>query len=178
MRWLIACVLTVVSSLANGADRPLYAELQYAAAGVNHSDLEFYPQFGSASAGVFLRKGIGVEVFADIGLGSDKKSGFDLKVDHAVGIAVRLESPPVRRVRGFIVLGAVNYSITQKAAATDTQNGSSLDGSFTGMRVSVGIAERLKWWENVLLSAEYRHYNAGESLRVDALLLGLRVNTL
>lgn len=176
MRWLIACVLTVVSSFAN-ADGPLYADLQIAAAGVSHSDLDFYPQYASVSAGLFLRPGIGLEIFADSGLASDRKSGFNLEVENAYGVAIRFQSPPVRRVHGYIVIGAVNYSIKQTATATSSLGGSSIEGDFTGMRVSVGMVERLERWENVMLSLEYRHYNADEPMRVDALLLGLRVNT-
>jgi len=176
VRWLIACVLTVCSSFAN-AEGALYADLQFSVAKVNHSELEFYPQFASVSAGVFLYPGIGIEVFADGGLGSDRRSGLDLEIENAYGIAIRLQSPPVRRVQGFIVLGAVDYTINQSASATSSSVGSSIDGNFTGLRVSVGLLERLERWENVLLSLEYRHYNADEPLQVDALLLGVRVNT-
>jgi hypothetical protein len=176
VRWLIACVLVVFSSFAN-ADGPLYADLQFAAAGVNHSNLDFYPQFASVSAGVFLRPGIGLEIFADSGLVSNRKSGFDLEVESAYGVAVRLQSPPIRRVHGFIVIGAVNYSIKQTATATSILGGSSLEDDFRGMRLSVGLIERLERWDNVLLSLEYRHYNADDPMSVDALLFGLRVNT-
>lgn len=176
MRWLIACVLTMFSSFAN-AEGPLYADLQLAAAGVSHSNLDFYPQFASVSAGVFLRPGIGVEIFADGGLASDRKEGFNLEIENAYGIAIRLQSPPIRRVHGYIVLGAVNYSIKQTASSTASLGGSSIEGDFTGMRVSVGMVERLERWENVMLSLEYRHYNADDPMRVDALLIGLRVNT-
>jgi hypothetical protein len=176
VRWLIACVLTIVSSSAN-ADGALYADLHIAAAGVKHSNLDFYPQYASVSAGLFVRPGIGLEVFADSGLASDRKRGFNLRVENAYGVAIRLQSPAVRRVHGYIVIGAVNYSVKQTASATNSLGGSSIAGDFTGMRVSVGMVERLKRWENVMLSLEYRHYNADDPMRVDALLLGLRVNT-
>ena len=176
MRWLIACVLTIFSTFAN-ADGPVYADLQFAAAGVNHSSLDFYPQYASVTAGLFLRPGIGLEVFADTGLASDRKGGFDLEVENAFGIAIRLQSPPVRQVQGFIVIGAVNYSISQKSIAANAPAGSSIEGDFKGVRLSVGLIERLERWDNVLLSLEYRHYNAEEPMRVDALLFGVRINT-
>lgn len=176
MRWLIACVLTIISSIAN-ADGPVYAEVHVAAAGVKNSDLDFYPQFASVSAGLFVSPGIGLEIFADTGLASDRKGGFDLEIENAVGVALRLESPSIRRVHGFIVIGAVNYSVKQTSAITDIRTGSSIEGDFKGMRLSIGIVERLERWDNVLLSLEYRHYNADEPIRVDALLLGLRINT-
>jgi hypothetical protein len=176
VRWLIACVLTFCSSIAT-ANGPVYAEAQFAAAGVNHSGLDFYPQFASVSAGVFLRPGIGLEVFADGGLSADRKGGQQLEVENAFGVAIRLQSPPIRRVQGFVVSGAVNYSINPTAAAMGASGSSSIEGDFKGARISVGLMERLERWENVLLTLEYRHYNASDPLRVDALLLGLRFNT-
>ncbi len=176
MRWLLACVLAVSSSISN-AEGPIYAEVHIAAAGVNHSNLDFNPYFASVSAGTFVRQGIGVEVFADSGFRSHKKNGFDLEVTEAYGIGIRLQSPPVNRIQGYVVLGAVNYTIKQQANATESLGGSSINGDFTGMRISVGIMERMERWKNVLISLEYRHYNADQPLRVDALLLGLRINT-
>lgn len=176
MRWLLACVLAVSTSIAQ-ADGPLYADVQFAAAGVNHSNLDFYPGFASFSAGLFVRKGIGFEVFADSGIRSDRKNGFDFEVTEAYGFGLRLQSPPVRRIQGYMVLGAVNFSVKQEANATASLGGSLIQGDFTGVRVSLGLMERLERWNNVLVSLEYRHYNADEPIHVDAILLGLRVNT-
>lgn len=176
MRWLLACVLAVSTSTVQ-ADGPLYAEVQLAAAGVNHSNLDFYPTFGSISAGLFVREGIGIEVFADSGITSDKKNGFDLEVTEAYGIGLRLQSAPVNRIQGYMVLGAVNFTVNQEANATASLGGSLINGDFTGVRVSLGIMERLERWKNVLVSLEYRHYNADQPIHVDAVLLGLRVNT-
>lgn len=174
MRWLIACVLAAFSSFAN-AEGPLYADLHFAVAGVDHTNLDFYPKFASATAGFFIRPGIGLEVFADRGLASDRKRGFDLEIESAYGVAVRLESPPIRRVSGYIVIGGVNYSVKQVAAATGMLGSSSISDDFSGVRFSIGFIERLERWENVLLSVEYRHYNADQPLQVDSLLLGLRL---
>ncbi len=176
MRWLLACVLALGTSVAQ-ADGPLYAEFQIGAAGVRNGDLDFVPKLASVSAGFYLRKGIGLEIFADRGISTDRKDGFDLDLEGAHGIALRLESPAVRRTRGFLILGAVEYSINQQSVTTTGQGDSSIDGDFTGLRVSLGITERLERWDNVLVSVEYRHYNADEPLRVDALYLGLRINT-
>jgi len=176
VRWLIACAFFVFSPFA-AAQGPVYAELQIGAAGVQHSNLDFYPRLASISAGAYVKQGIAIELFADGALSADRKNGFDLEVVDAFGIALRLESPPVRRVQGFFTLGAVTYSIKQSASPTPVSSGSLIDGDFNGVRVSLGLVERLKRWDNVLVSIEYRHYNADDPLRVDALLLGLRVNT-
>jgi len=159
------------------ADGRFYGEVQLAAGGVQHSDVDFYPVFGSVSAGLYLVPNIGVEVFADTGLSSDNSDGFDMDIEQAQGIAVRLQSPATQGLQGYIVLGYVNYTLDQDARATATQAASSVNEDFAGARISVGLMQRLKSLPSLLVSAEYRHYNADEPLRVDALVLGIRVNT-
>lgn len=176
MRWLIACVLAVSSSFAC-ADGPVYAELQFGAGGVSHSDLNFYPTFGSVNVGVYVLPNIGLELFADTGIQSDEAGGFDMELEQAYGIAARFQSPPIRGVQGYIVLGAVNYTLDQSANSAGSLSASSINEDFTGARVSVGVMQRLKRAPNLQVSFEYRHYNADEPLRLDALVLGLRVNT-
>ena len=176
MRWLIACVLAVTSSFAL-AEGPLYGEVHLAAGGVQHPNLDFYPIFGSVTVGAFVMPGIGLEVFADTNLKSDERSGFDLEVEHAYGIAARFQSPPVNGVQGYITLGWVNFAVEQRSSGTPSLAASSVSEDFTGGRVSIGLMQRLKRFRNLLVSMEYRHYNADDPLRVDALLLGLRVNT-
>ncbi|MFK7852983.1 MAG: outer membrane beta-barrel protein [Granulosicoccus sp.] len=176
MRWLIACVLVLVCPLVH-ADGRFYGEIQLAAGGVQHSEVDFFPVFGSISVGAFLLPNIGVEVFADTGLSSDKSDGFDLDIEQAQGIALRLQSPPNNDIQGYVVLGYVNYTLDQDSLPTATLAGSSVNEDFRGARISVGLMQRLQRFPNLLVSAEYRHYNADEPLRVDALLLGLRVNT-
>lgn len=176
MRWLIGCLLAVSTSLAS-ANGSLYGEVQLAAGGVQHSELDFYPLFGSVSAGMFLAPGIGLEVFADTGLAADTVGGFDLEIEQAYGLAARFQSPPARGIQGYIVLGVVNYTLNQASKATASLAATDVNEDFTGARISVGLMQRLKSAPNLLVSVEYRHYNADEPLKVDALLLGLRVNT-
>lgn len=175
MRWLIACVLAVSSGFAT-ADGPVYGELQLAAGGVQNSDLDFYPIFGSVSAGVFLFPGIGLEIFADTSLRSDNDGPFNMDIEQAYGVAARFQSPPTYGIQGYIVLGAVSYTLDQDSKASAAFDSSSVNREFSGVRVSVGLMQRLKSVPNLLVSFEYRHYNADEPLRVDALVLGLRVN--
>lgn len=176
MRWLIACVLVLVSPFAM-ADGRFYGEVQLAAGGVQHSDVDFYPIFGSVSAGMYLVPNIGIELFVDAGLASDKSGEFDLDIEQAYGIAARLQSPANGGLQGFVVLGYVNYTLDQDSQPTTTLLGSSVTEDFTGARISVGLMQRLVRFPNLLVSAEYRHYNADQTLRVDALVFGLRVNT-
>lgn len=176
MRWLIACFLLVSSSFTQ-AEGAVYGEVQVAAAGVEHSNLDFYPVFGSVSAGVFVVPGIGIELFADSNISSDRTDGFDLEVEDAYGIAARFQSPPVNNVQGYIVVGMVQYNVNQQAVGQTGAGDSRVSEEFSGARVSLGLMQRLKRLPGLLVSVEYRHYNAGEPLRVDALMLGLRVNT-
>ena len=96
MRWLIACVLLSISPFASAEGR-FYGEVQVAAGGVQHSDIDFFPVFGSISAGMFLVNNIGIELFADTGLASDKSDGFDMEIEQATGIAARFQSPAEQR---------------------------------------------------------------------------------
>ncbi|ASJ75518.1 outer membrane beta-barrel protein [Granulosicoccus antarcticus] len=175
MRWLIACVLAVSSSFAS-ADGPVYAELQLGAGRIDNGDLGFYPTFAGFNVGVYLVPNIGLELFADSGLSSDEAGDFDMEMEQAYGIALRFQSPPQRGTQGYIVLGAVNYTLDQTSEASGALPGTSINDDFTGARVSVGIMQRLERIPNMQVSFEYRHYNSGESLRLDALVLGLRVN--
>lgn len=175
MRWLIACVLAVSSSFA-AADGPVYGELQLGAAGISNGDLDFYPTFGSINAGVFILPNIGIELFADSGLQADSSDGFDLEIESAYGIAARFQSPPVRGTQGYIVLGAVNYTLEQDSNPVGDLAATRVSEDFTGARVSIGLMQRLQRAPNLLVSFEYRHYNADDPLHADALVLGLRVN--
>lgn len=175
MRWLIACVLLVASSQAL-AEGPVYAEVQIGAGGVRHSDLDFYPFFASATVGAYVLPNIGLEVFADTDIAAGEDEDFELAIEQAYGIAARFQSPPINGLQGFIVLGAVNYTLDQSFNSGSSTSTLSVNEDFTGVRVSVGLMQRLTRFPNLIVTAEYRHYNADEPLRLDALLLGLRVN--
>lgn len=175
MRWLIACLLVVTSSYTL-ADGPLYGELQLGAGGVSHSELEFYPVFGTLTLGAFVLPGIGIEVFADNGVADGKDDTFDLGIEEAYGMAARFQSPPVNGLQGFIVLGMVNYTLDQQAESIGDGPAPAINEEFRGVRVSIGLMQRLKRVPWLQFTTEYRHYNADEPLRVDALVFGLRVN--
>lgn len=175
MRWLIACVLVVTSSCAL-ADGPVYAELQLGAGGVSHSDLDFYPIFGTATLGAFVLPGIGLEVFGDTGIDSDEDGNFDMELEQAYGIAARFQSPSKSGLQGFIVLGVVNYTLDQQSGFTGAVIPAPVNEEFRGMRISVGVMQRLRRFPYLQFTAEYRHYNADERLRLDALVFGWRVN--
>ncbi len=175
MRWLIACLL-VVSSSCTLADGPVYGELQLGAAGVSHSELDFYPVFGTLTLGAFVLPGIGIEVFADSSVAEGSDDNFDLDIEEAYGIAARFQSPPMRGLQGFIVLGLVNFTLDQEADSVGTVSLRPVNEEFRGARVSIGAMQRLERFPNLQFTAEYRHYNADEPLRVDAIVFGLRVN--
>lgn len=172
MRWLIACVLLMTSASAL-ADGPVYAEVQVGAAGVRHTDLDFYPSFGTLSLGAYVIPNIGIEIFGDTGISSGEDGNFDMEIEQAYGAALRFQSPPRNGLSGFITVGAVNYTLDQRL---DVEGAAAINEEFTGARFSVGITQRLTLIPGLLLTAEYRHYNADGPLRVDALMIGWRIN--
>ena len=176
MRWLIACVLLVTSS-CSFAEGTLYGELQFGAGGVSNSDLDFIPLFGTITLGAFVAPNIGIEVHADAGLADGSDGDFSLDIEEAFGIAARFQSPPLNGLQGFLVLGVVQYTLEQRSDLAGTVSAASIRDDFLGARVSVGLMQRLKSVPNLLFTAEYRHYNANEPLRLDAIVFGLRVNT-
>ena len=164
-------------SFQTWAEGKLYGEFQFNASVVSNEDLDFFPTFGTLSLGAYVFPNIGVEVFADTGFTAGTDDGFELDVERAFGVALRFQSPPVRGVQGYIALGAVNYTLNQDLENAALRVGPAANEDFNGFRVSVGLMERLSFLPSVLATIEYRHYNADEPLRVDAIALGIRVNT-
>ncbi len=172
MRWLLALILCF-SSLSQAAESQFYGELQLGVHGVQHSDLEFYPQFASGSVGVYLKPQIGLEIFYDRSLGSDSADDFDLEVNEASGVAIRLESPPLQGLRAYALLGYVTYVVHQYDR---TAGGRRLDKEdFAGARVSLGLSQTLQSNERIQFVVEYRNYDIDQPVNVDGLGLGLRV---
>lgn len=172
----MGCILALTSSFAV-ADGSVYGEIQFAGGALQHSDLNFYPTFGSVNVGLYVVPNIGVELFADRGIGSDSSGDLDMDIEGAFGIAARFQSPANSGgVQGYVVLGYVDYKLDQISRGSTIGSSGSVDENFTGVRVSVGFMQRLRNFRNLQVTAEYRHYNADDPLRVDALVLGLRVN--
>lgn len=175
-----AIVLTAFASavpshaLAAGPDLPgtVYGELHLGLGGVRHSELDFYPGFASASAGVFVYPDIGLEAFVDGSLGTDDKAGFDSEVSQAAGVALRLQSPAVRGLRAYMLLGYVNFTIEQQEDDQRAQR--TVVQSFGGARVSVGLSQALQRHDNIRVNVEYRNYYVDEPITVDGFSLGLR----
>lgn len=175
MRWIIALTLSVITGLFPAA-HAAYGEVQLGASGVQNSELDFYPIFGSVSIGAFLTKGIGIEAFYDSNIASDRDGGFDLEIEEAYGLAARFQSQPRRGTSGFVVLGVVNYTVDQSSVGTASLGATEINETFTGARVSLGLVRQFDSQPHIKMTVEYRHYNADEPIRMDALLLGLRVN--
>jgi hypothetical protein len=176
LRWLITVGLLLASFTASAEGR-VYGELQLGAGGVSHSELDFFPSFGTVSLGAYVAPNIGLEVFADTSIAPGEDDDFQLDIEQAVGVGLRLQSPPVDNVQGFIVLGAVNFTLDQTLTNAAASQVNDVNEEFTGLRVSVGLMQRLQRVPNTLVTAEYRHYNADGPLRLDAIVLGLRINT-
>lgn len=164
-----------LSAAGPGMPGTLYGELHLGLGGVRHSELDFYPGFASASAGVFVYPDIGLEAFIDGSLGSDDKAGFDSEVSQASGVALRLQSPPVHGLRAYMLLGYVNFTIEQQE--NDRRSQRTVVQSFEGARVSLGLSQALERHDNIMVNVEYRNYYVDEAITVDGFSLGLRLLT-
>ncbi len=175
MRWLLALCLVVGTASAH-ADGRLYGELYLGGGGVRYSsldqDFDAYPIFGGVTLGAYVLPGLGLEVFADQGIATDEEQSFDIGLEEAFGAAARFQSPSIGGTSGYIVLGYVDFTVEQ-----EQDGASALSESFTGARFSVGLMQRLSRFPSLQVSAEYRNYYVDEPVRVDGLVLGLRLNT-
>lgn len=171
MRFIIPLLLVLFAGQAHAGIK-LYADARLGAGGVRHSELDFYPAFGSFSAGFFLYENIGLEAFVDTSIKSSSKNVFDLSITEASGIALRLQSPPERGLQAYVLLGYVDFTLSQDeegAAGART-----VVQSFEGVRLSVGLQQRLEVAEGLIFGVEYRNYYADTGITVDGVSVGLR----
>ena len=152
----------------------LYADVQWGVNAVRHSDLDFFPLFTSGTLGFWVVNNIGIEVFGDAGLGSFEDGDFSLEVEDAGGIALRFQSQPRNGFSLYFTAGFVDFQVTQ--VVNDERGIGRVSEGFAGLRLGVGLAQRLPVFENVLVTGEYRNYFSEDELQVDALVLGLRIN--
>jgi len=172
MRWLLALLLTI-PSLTSAAESQFYGELQLGVHGVQHSDLDFYPGFISASVGVYLRPHIGAELFLDRAINKGDADNFELEVNEASGVALRFDSPTSRGIQAYVLLGYVTYVINQYEYLVGSRR--LAKENFAGARISVGLAASLPRYKHMQLVAEYRNYDIDAPINVDGFGLGLRV---
>ncbi len=172
MRWLLA-ILFLFGTTSAAADSGFYGELHAGVKGVRHSELDFYPTFGSLSAGVFIVQNVGIEVFADVALSASEKGNFEIEIAHASGVAIRFQSPPQQGLRAYLTLGYVDFAVEQSEA--DTRGARQVTQGFSGGRVSVGITRQLASLPQLRVILEYRNYYVDQGITVDGLSFGLRV---
>ncbi|MBX2881596.1 MAG: hypothetical protein KTR32_16740 [Granulosicoccus sp.] len=152
----------------------VYGDLHLALGGVQHSDVNFNPGFASLSVGVWLWKGIGIEVFGDKGLNAGNDGDFDLEITDASGFAARFQSPSSDGMFAYVVLGVVNTRIEQAEDDNDVQP--LLVQNYRGGRLSIGFGRELQIIPGGRLTAEYRNYFVDDDLQMDALSVGLQLN--
>lgn len=174
MARLILALVFLFSAMQLQADIRLYGEARAGAGGVRHSDLDFYPRFGSFSVGAFIFENIGIEGFVDAPLSTDKTGVFEVDITQASGVALRLQSPPERGLQAYVLLGVVNFGLKQKENANSVGGQRTIEEDFTGVRVSVGLNQRLELVQGLIFGIEYRNYHADSGITVDGVSLGLR----
>ncbi len=173
MSRLVFALLILLAASQSQAAIKLYGEARLGAGGVRHSDLDFYPQFGSFSAGVFVFENIGIEGFIDTSIASFEKDGFDLEVAESSGAALRLQSPSqLGGLAAYVLLGYVNFNVHQTASGIFDAR--TVKTSFNGVRVGIGVHQRLKSVNGLIFGVEYRNDFADSGVTVDGLSIGLR----
>jgi len=170
---LLFAVLILLAASQSHAAVSLYGEARLGAGAVRHSELDFYPQFGSFSAGVFVFENIGIEGFVTSSLGSDKKDGFDLDVTESSGVALRFQSPPkLGGLQAYILLGYVNFNLEQQKKGAGSVDPEKV--TFDGVHVAIGVHQRLKLVDGLIFGLQYHNNYADSGITVDGLSLGLR----
>jgi len=171
LRLIVALVLVLVSVHAHSAVS-VYGEAQLGAGGVRHSNLDFYPGFGSFSGGIFVFDNIGIEAFVDTSLSDGEQGDFKLGIENAAGVAVRFQSPSQRSLQAYVLLGYVDFTLRQEGVTALGER--FVKQPFEGIRFSVGVHQRLKKVQGLLFGVEYRNYYADSGITVDGLSVGLR----
>lgn len=169
---LIVALFLVLLSVQAQAGVSLYGEARVGAGGVRHSNLDFYPRFGSFSGGVFLFDNFGLEAFVDTPLSTGERSVFELGITEAAGVAVRFQSPVQRGTQAYILLGYVDFTLEQEGRSPIGLR--IVRQSFDGIRFSVGVNQHLKVIPGLIFGLEYRNYYSDSGITVDGVSLGLR----
>jgi len=172
---LIVALLILLAASQSQAAVKFYAEARLGAGGVRHSDLDFYPQIGGITAGVFVLEniGIGVEAFAGTTIAPGDEGVFEIEMTETVGAAVRFQSPPqLGGLQAYILLGYVNFELEQNENSTSDRE--PVRSSFNGVRVGIGIHQRLQVVNGLSFGVEYHNDYADTGITVDGLSLGLR----
>lgn len=149
-----------------------YGDIHYAYGGVAHSDLEFNPSFLSLSGGVWLRPGIGLELYADQGLNESRQGNFELEWTNTSGFAARFQSPARNGFFAYILLGMAFTHLEQ--SESDSRGERTVVQNYEGGRLSIGFGQRYPSIPGLVVVAEYRNYFVDEDLNLDAISLGLR----
>jgi len=168
---LVLALLFLLATSQSQAALKLYGEVRLGAGGVHHSDLDFYPTFGSVSAGVFVFENIGIEGFFNTSISSHETDGFDLDVTEVSGAAVRFQSPAsLGGLQAYILLGYTTFVLEQEGP----DDGDKVTEAFTGARVGIGVHQNFRTVQGLSFGLEYRNDYAETGITVDGLSFGLR----
>ena len=171
-RLFVALLILLAASQSQAAVK-LYGEVRLGAGGVRHSDIDFYPQFGGFSAGVFIYDNIGIEGFFNSSIASDNRAGFEVDVTESSGAALRFQSPPqLGGLQAYILLGYVTFILEQQV--NGIVGARPFDEDFTGAMVALGVHQNFKTVNGLSFGLEYRNHHADTGIIVDGLSFGLR----
>jgi len=173
VRLLMAFILFLPAFSVQAAGS-LYGELRLGASGVRHSDLDFYPGFASINAGIFIKRNIGIEAFVDAPLSEESNGAFKTGLPRALGIGVRLQSPPRLGTEAYLSFGYTSFTIEQ--FENDVRGQRTVKQNFDGASIRIGIQKRLQVSRKLKVGLEYRNFYSDSGVTVDGLSLGLHAN--
>ncbi len=180
---LSACALLVQSpawahkSLFTYTQSPqsrVFADLQVGTQLVSFSELDFTPLVTSVGAGVWVFDNIGIDFFYDTGISDDDSGNFSTEIDEATGFGLRFQTPPKRGFSGYVNVGYVDYQVS--LTINDALGSRRVSEGFAGGRIAIGLSQRLRHFDFLSVTGEYRNYFSDDDLQADSVVFGLRVN--
>lgn len=166
---LVALVTTaLLSSKVQALD--VYGEAGVGFMKTSISSTSFRMSAAEARVGAYVTKGLGVELHAAKGVGSDTVNAIEVELDYSTSIQARFETPEKDGGRLFMLLGYgqtsldMNRSNTGKPGADDFKSGNFGGGAEYHFSKLPGLHLNIKW---------NRLYAQG-GVEIDCTSLGLR----
>lgn len=162
------CLGPAMVSAQVGQTVPMYlaAFVDRQSLGVTESTQQLHPVNLSAVIGLWVRRGIGLEFEAGVGVRDDRVGALDVATGSTLGLNVRLESPPSERYAAYALFGYVRTDYDTKDGGIN----SSL--SIPGGRVGLGMTYRLV--PKLLLDASFTHHDYDDDTRINSFRFGVR----
>ena len=127
---------------------------------------EIRPLVGSAVIGYWVRKGIGLELEAGVGLTDDSVADLDVDFNSEFAANLRLESPPRSGIAAYALFGYVRTSYDTSV------NGFDSTITLPGGRIAFGLTFLLN--SQLHVDAGFSHHDYDDDTRVNSFRIGMR----